>query len=82
MFTTTGTGYTNTSAKAGYTYFYKVKAIREDGFVESSIISVKCKQYSLNEDESIPGRYGRVSEYLVASVAKDEWRKGYEYQLV
>ncbi|MEE0740808.1 MAG: Ig-like domain-containing protein [Emergencia sp.] len=43
MFTTTGTSYTNTSAKAGYTYFYKVKAIREDGFVESSIISVKCK---------------------------------------
>lgn len=27
MFTTTGTSYTNTSAKAGYTYYYKVKAI-------------------------------------------------------
>ncbi|MEE0741561.1 MAG: hypothetical protein U0M21_04725, partial [Emergencia sp.] len=43
MYTTTKTSYTNTSAKAGYTYFYKVKAISEDGFLESEVISVKSK---------------------------------------
>ncbi|MFQ9892399.1 MAG: GH85 family endohexosaminidase C-terminal domain-containing protein [Emergencia sp.] len=43
MYTTTSASYTNTSATKGYTYFYKVKAIGPDNFVESSIISVKCR---------------------------------------
>ena len=29
MFTTTGTSYTNTSANAGYTYYYKVEAVSD-----------------------------------------------------
>ena len=43
MLTTTGTSYTNTSAKKGYTYYYKVKAISTDNFVESDIVAVKCE---------------------------------------
>ena len=43
MYTTTSTSYTNTSATKGYTYFYKVRAINADGFLESGVISVKSK---------------------------------------
>lgn len=44
MFTTTGTTYTNTSARAGYTYYYKVKAVSGSGLTSefSNIIGVKC----------------------------------------
>ncbi len=42
MFTTTGTTYTNTSAKQGYTYYYKVKAITSSGNLESDVVSAKC----------------------------------------
>ena len=43
--TTTGTTYTNTSAKAGYTYFYKVRVIGSSTFATSaysSIVSAKA----------------------------------------
>ena len=43
MYTTTNTSYTNTSAKSGYTYFYKVKAVGTEHPAESDIISVKCR---------------------------------------
>ncbi|MEE0742352.1 MAG: hypothetical protein U0M21_08750 [Emergencia sp.] len=47
MYTTTKTSYTNTSAKKGYTYFYKVVAICDGSasadFIQSPITSVKCK---------------------------------------
>lgn len=42
MFTTTSTNYINTSAKEGYTYFYKVKAIRENESVISDVIKARC----------------------------------------
>lgn len=44
MFTTTGTQYTNTYAKAGTTYFYKVKAIADDKNVENSSFSKIVKR--------------------------------------
>lgn len=48
VFTTKGTTYTNTSAKSGNTYYYKVKAVKLDGkeklsSVYSKIVSRKCK---------------------------------------
>lgn len=45
MFTTTATTYTNTSAKAGYTYFYKVVAVTASGTNSgfSDTVSVVCK---------------------------------------
>ncbi len=44
MFTTTNTSYTNTSAKAGYTYFYKVYAIDAGGYwsAASTVVSAKA----------------------------------------
>lgn len=46
MYTTTSTSYTNTSAKAGYTYYYKVKAICSKtsygNSAYSSIKSITC----------------------------------------
>ncbi len=36
MFTTQGTTYTNTSAKAGITYYYKVEAVFADGSTQTS----------------------------------------------
>ena len=44
MYTTDGTSYTNTSARAGYTYFYKVRAVAADGNKSefSSIVSRTC----------------------------------------
>ncbi len=39
MLTTTGTSYTNTSAKAGTTYYYKVKAATDNKFVKNSVFS-------------------------------------------
>ena len=46
MKTTTGTAYTNTSAKAGKTYYYKVKAIHSNSSANSaysSVDSIKAK---------------------------------------
>lgn len=43
MLATKGTSYTNTSAKKGCTYYYKVTAIGKEKFLESKVISVKCK---------------------------------------
>lgn len=47
MFTTTKTSYTNTSAKAGTTYYYKVKAISKvksvANSVFSTVVSIKAK---------------------------------------
>ena len=47
MFTTTKTSYTNTSAKAGTTYYYKVKAISKVKSVANSafstVVSIKAK---------------------------------------
>ena len=46
MKTTTGTSYTNTSAKAGKTYYYKVKAIHSNSSSNSaysSVVSIKAK---------------------------------------
>ena len=44
MYTTTGTKYTNTSAKAGKTYYYKVRAVTKNGVKGyfSSVDKVKC----------------------------------------
>lgn len=44
LFTTTGTSYTNTSAKAGKTYYYKVKAVTDDKSVENSEFSKIVKR--------------------------------------
>lgn len=49
MFTTTGTSYTNTSAKAGTTYYYKVKAICDgntDGNSAYSNIVSRCCDFA------------------------------------
>ena len=49
MFTTTGTSYTNTSAKAGTTYYYKVKAIcagNTDGNSAYSNIVTRCCDFA------------------------------------
>ena len=47
MFTTTKTSYTNTSAKAGTTYYYKVKAISKVRSTANSsfstVVSIKAK---------------------------------------
>ncbi len=46
MKTTTGTSYTNTSAKAGRTYYYKVRAVHEKSAANSaysSIVSIQAK---------------------------------------
>ena len=44
LYTTTGTSMTNTSAKAGYTYYYKVKAISVNGKAGkfSKVVSRTC----------------------------------------
>ena len=44
MFTTTGTTYTNTSAKAGTLYYYKVKALTGDKSVDDSTFSAVVKR--------------------------------------
>lgn len=44
MFTTTGTTYTNTSAKAGTLYYYKVKALTGDKSVDDSKFSAVVKR--------------------------------------
>ena len=44
MFTTTGTKYTDTSAKAGTTYYYKVKAVSDSKTVENSTFSKIVKR--------------------------------------
>ena len=44
--TTTSTSFTNTSAKAGKTYYYKVKAIHSNASSNSaysSVVSIKAK---------------------------------------
>ena len=47
MFTTAKTSYTNTSAKAGTTYYYKVKAISKvrstANSAFSTVVSIKAK---------------------------------------
>ncbi|MBS1336740.1 MAG: hypothetical protein HP031_03875, partial [Oscillospiraceae bacterium] len=47
MFTTSNLSYTNTSAKAGTTYYYKVKAISKvksvANSVFSTVVSIKAK---------------------------------------
>ncbi len=45
--TTTGTSYTNTSAKAGTTYYYKVKAIHEKESANSAYSSYKSRTCDL-----------------------------------
>ena len=47
MKTTTSTSYTNTSAKAGQTYYYKVKAIAENSGANSALSSVKSRTCDL-----------------------------------
>lgn len=44
MYTTTSTSYTNTSSNAGYTYYYKVKAISVNGIAGqfSKVVSRTC----------------------------------------
>ncbi len=45
MLSTTNTSYTNTSAKAGYTYYYKVKAVDSNEYgnsANSSVVSKTC----------------------------------------
>ena len=44
MITVTGTSYTNTSAKAGTTYYYKVKALSDDKDVNNSELSKVVKR--------------------------------------
>ena len=44
MYTTTGTTYTNTSAKAGYTYYYKVKAVSSKTTdADSAFSAIVCR---------------------------------------
>ncbi len=44
MYTTTGTTYTNTSAKAGYTYYYKVKAVSsKTAYADSAFSAIVCR---------------------------------------
>lgn len=45
--TTTGTSYTNTSAEAGKTYYYKVKAIAEKSAANSAYSAVKSRTCDL-----------------------------------
>ena len=47
VFTTTKTSYTNTSAKAGKTYYYKVKALHADPAANSPFSSVKYRTCDL-----------------------------------
>ncbi len=48
VFTTTGTSYTNTSAKIGETYFYKIKVVYEDGItVFSGTITGTCRDLEI-----------------------------------
>ena len=44
MYTTTSTSYTNTSAKAGYTYYYKVYAVDSKGYASaaSAVAGIKA----------------------------------------
>lgn len=43
MYTTTKNSYTNTSAKRGYTYYYRVRAVVDDTFMESNSLAIKCR---------------------------------------
>ena len=51
MKTTTGTSFTNTSAVAGKTYYYKVKAIAENSAANSAYSSVKSRTCDLARPE-------------------------------
>ena len=46
MWTTSNTYYTNTSAKSGTTYYYKVVALGSTQYANSAysnVVSIKCK---------------------------------------
>ncbi len=47
MKTTTGTSYTNTGAKTGTTYYYKVRAIHENSSANSAYSSIKSRTCDL-----------------------------------
>ena len=51
MKTVTGTTYTNTSAAAGKTYYYKVKAIAENSAADSAYSEVKSRTCDLPQPE-------------------------------
>lgn len=51
VYSTSGTGYTNTSAKAGQVYYYKVKAIAADSAADSAFSSVKYRTCDLPQPE-------------------------------
>lgn len=80
MFTTTNTSYTNTSAKAGYTYYYKVSALSKNGkaIAKSDIVKQTCRSPKLN---LIAGRSGTGKPKLVwnsiPGVARYEVHRGF-----
>lgn len=51
MYTTEGTSYTNTSAKAGKTYYYKVKAIAKNESANSEFSATKYRTCDLERPE-------------------------------
>lgn len=51
MYTTEGTSYTNTSAKAGKTYYYKVRAIAKNESANSEFSNVKYRTCDLARPE-------------------------------
>lgn len=66
VYTTTGSGYTNTGAKAGTTYYYKVKAIAGEGASDSQFSEMKfisCTTVGISDSVAARAVVNRINEW-------------------
>ena len=65
-YTTSGTGYNNTGAKAGTTYYYKVKAIGGEGAMDSGFsetVFISCSVTGIGNSKASKALVDRLNEY-------------------
>ena len=76
-YTTTGTGYSNTGAAAGTTYYYKVKAVAADGTTVSAysdVVFINCSTVGISDSVAAKAVINRINEWReYAGLSKLQW---------